>query len=386
MRGYDKMVKRFFAAAVAVITLLSFNVFAYASDKSGSGASDVQAAVYLDGVKIDMDAYISDGTVYLPLKPLGNALGYTVAWSEKNDEKVVTLTGKDKSIALDLKEQTVTNNGHTYYMYAARYTGNSFILRGESSYLESEFFAENFDVRVQYDADAKTVKVGRLSENPVSVTTMKLHSEDENLIVNLQYPQIGGLEDIKVQEGINSVFTHAASAAVEEGLQNSFGIIVAKQHYPDMKSKCETNLNYRITYNQNGLLSVVLYNYQYSGGAHGGTAQISYTFDLSTGKTLDLSALMKEDASYISYINSAIRTEIDKRTADGDLMELVTSKFETVGEKPDYYLNGDSVVFYFQQYEYFPYAAGIQEFPLKYRELEDMLKADYVSLLAEPEE
>ena len=35
-----------------------------------------------------------------------------------------------------------------------------------------------------------------------------------------------------------------------------------------------------------------------------------------------------------------------------------------IGDSPDFYLTSEAIVFYFQEYEYFPYAAGIQEFPL----------------------
>jgi inhibitor of cysteine peptidase len=150
-------------------------------------------------------------------------------------------------------------------------------------------------------------------------------------------------------------------------------MVKTKREYSDYKAQCETYFDYRIKYNLNGLLSIVFYDYQYAGGAHGNTLQSSYTFDLSNGTILNLSDLMN-DTSYLPNIDKFIRTEIDKKVASGDLIEFEESRFVTIGDHPGWYLSNGSVVIYFQQYEYFPYVAGIQEFKLNPLEMKDYLK------------
>ncbi len=377
------MTKKIFVAAVTVLMLLSVGVSGYASEVNVSDISGTQAAINLDGTKIDMGAYIQDSTVYLPVRAVCQALGYTVQWSQENNEKVVTTIKGDRSVAIYLDNQTIINNGHTCYMMGT-YAGKGCIMHQKNTYLASEVFWENFGVDVQFDDNSKTVTISRLNENEISITTMKLNSEDENLKETIQYPQIDGLDDIEVQSSINCILSHAATNAVEEGLQNAYEIIKAKQQYPDYTAKCETYFDYRITYNQNRLLSVVLYDYQYAGGAHGGTVQTSYTFDLTTGNVLKISDLMKSDSSYVSYMNSTIRTEIDKRVASGEVSQFEDNKFKTIEDNPDYYLANGAVVIYFQQYQYFPYAAGIQEFSIKFSGFENMLNNKYRFLYTEP--
>ena len=146
--------------------------------------------------------------------------------------------------------------------------------------------------------------------------------------------------------------------------------------YGGSPNKCETYFDYSLNYNQNGLLSVVFKDYQYTGGAHGSTVQSSYTFNLNTGEEYKLKDLFNSDADYVSFISDTVRKEINERVKDGSLLEELTP-FNTIREDHDFYLSNDGIVIYFQQYEYWPYAAGIQEFTVEYAALKEMLKPGF---------
>jgi inhibitor of cysteine peptidase len=98
---------------------------------------------------------------------------------------------------------------------------------------------------------------------------------------------------------------------------------------------CQTNFDYIVTYNQNGLLSFVLSDYQYSGGAHGSTVQTACTFDLATGRTLKLSDILDGKPGSTAFIDSAVRREIDRRVAVGALYEFDFAPFKTIGSDPE---------------------------------------------------
>jgi len=190
----------------------------------------------------------------------------------------------------------------------------------------------------------------------------------DNLKITLKYPKISGMADQKIQNELNVLFEQKAIHAKKQGLKCA--VVLSKAEYEGTKL-CESYLDYKIGYNQNGLLSVVFSDYQFAGGAHGSTLQSSYTFDLQTGEDLTLSKILDDDKNYTTYIDSMIRNEIDKKVATGDLFELVT--FKSIGKNPAFYLAEEGIVFYFQQYEYFPYAAGIQEFVIPYSVLKGMI-------------
>ncbi|MDP4108668.1 MAG: protease inhibitor I42 family protein [Bacillota bacterium] len=366
--------KAIFAAAF----LAAFITPAFAAGLN-SGMSGKEAQIYLNGSRINARACIAeDGAVFLPVRSVFEALGYKVLFSGTDKRPAVTAQDGKNKLTLNINEQTIEKNGHSYCLNAPYgMAENGLLLYKGSAYLEAGLFSEALGFSKSFRGTDGYISIRSAGANRITVNNMKLCSENEDIKVTVQYPQLDGLPSYDAQVGINSILRRAASSAIDEGLGFAYDLKTAKQSNPGFTAKCETNFNYRITYNQNGILSVVLLDYQYSGGAHGGTLQSSYTFDLATGKVLELSDLTVKNSAYTSYINSAIRKEIDKRVAAGDLYEFSDSRFETVGDRPDFYLSGDSVVFYFQEYEHFPYAAGIQEFPVLYSGLGGMLTSGY---------
>lgn len=203
----------------------------------------------------------------------------------------------------------------------------------------------------------------------VRVVTKEEHITGDRLNMELKYPQLSGLANHQVQTELNLFFQKIAIRARVQGLKCAGSLTLESS---GSSVQCETYLTYKVTYNQNGLLSVVFSNYQFSGGAHGSTIQSSYTFDMQNGQELKLGDIIKTDATTIAFINWSIKEEIERRVAKNDL--FVLQPFESIGENPYFYLSEEGLVFYFQQYEYFPYAAGIQEFTIPFSALKGRLK------------
>ena len=356
------MMKRFCLAGIVILAVLSMCAIGFA-------AADSQSAITLDGTKIEAAAYVDEGGVYLPLRAVCEALGYEVQWS--GTDNTISVTGHGKNIAIDLNNQLITADDHVYYM------SKGYKLIADRTYLGTDFFSANFGLEVRWDRQSEIVQLERVTENPISIKTMKEFSETEIIKITLQFPQIDGLTDKTVQDSINSIFKEAAMAAKDEGLKNADEMKKDRASgYGGSPNKCETYFDYSLNYNQNGLLSVVFKDYQYTGGAHGSTAQSSYTFNLNTGEEYTLKDLFNSDANYVSFISDTVRKEINERVKEGSLFEELTP-FNTIREDHDFYLSDDGIVIYFQQYEYWPYAAGIQEFTVEYAALKDMLKPGF---------
>ncbi|MDX9873172.1 MAG: DUF4163 domain-containing protein [Clostridia bacterium] len=360
-----KRLKGFLVTATAALLLLSVS--------TSAGAASDKPAIELNGTKITVAASIQQGKVYLPLRAVTEGLGYTVQWAE-ND--TVTLTKAEDTIIIDLFTNILSVNNHSFY-FSGDYLGSSaagWLRLGERIYLREDFFAENLDLNVVYNGQKVVLQDNK--EKAVTIQTVKEAAEKDGLILTLQYPQLTGLADAAVQDALNALFAEAAAQAKAEGEKNAAELAQLKaEGSPTSPNKCETYFDYRLKYNQDNLLSVVLLNYQYAGGAHGSTVQSSYTFDLKTGRALALKDLFKEGADYTALISGLIREEIDRRTAADLLMELEQGGFKAIKEEQDYYLSARGPVIYFQQYEYFPYVAGIQEFLIEYAQIKNMLKA-----------
>ncbi|MEL4106121.1 protease inhibitor I42 family protein [Oscillospiraceae bacterium WX1] len=360
--------------------LMALSMLACMLPVGARAAAPATAPVTFDGMTLAAPARLDGQSVLLPVRAVCEALGYTVAWSTADGVQMVTLTKGDDTIVLDVSKQTVTKNNHTFF--AGVVSGAGIQVLSGRTYIDSGLLGTIIPVNTHYDSVSVTLT--RRLENNITVKTVKTADEKEFLKITIQYPQISGLDDNAVQTAINAAFKKLADQAVTEGEQNASDMQQAiKDGYTGSVNRCETVFDYLVMYNQNGLLSVVFYNYQYAGGAHGSTVQTSLTYDLATGKALAFADLMQSGADYTAFINAAIRREIDRRVAMGDLYEFDFSPFEDVGADPDYYLSNNGAVFYFQEYEYFPYAAGIQEFIVPYGDLSPYL-SDALSFLYAP--
>ncbi len=206
---------------------------------------------------------------------------------------------------------------------------------------------------VEWDKDGRLVRLQGVEENPIVISTKKEEAETETLKLTLQYPELKGLENTEVQNKLNSLFAELAAAAKARGYENAqyLGEEQLKHHI-----KAETYFNYQVTYNRNGLLSIVFIDYQYGGGAHGMTVQSSYTFDVKTGKKYELKDFFDDGSDYIAIISDEVKRQIEEKGL------MLLTPFNAIRPDQDFYLSNNGLVVYFQLYEYLPYAYGIPEF------------------------
>jgi inhibitor of cysteine peptidase len=212
------------------------------------------------------------------------SLGYEIRWSGENSAVYAVKDGE--SIMFDLKNNQITANDHTYYM-GGDYLGTSgdgYTMVNGKTYMRADLFAE-LGLDAQWDKSGKIVSLLSIEKNTITIKTVKQNSEDDMIKITLQYPRIEGLEDQAVQDSISSIFEKEAMQARDEGLRNADELKELKSSGGiTSPNKCETYFDYSVNYNQNGLLSVVFIDYQYTGGAHGLTLQTAFTLDLKTGK------------------------------------------------------------------------------------------------------
>lgn len=122
--------------------------------------------------------------------------------------------------------------------------------------------------------------------------------------------------------------------------------------------------------NQKDILSLSLFNYAYTGGAHGNTVQHSLTFKQSTGETYTLKQLFKPGSNYVDRLNTIIAAQIKARAID------TFEPFKTIRPDQDYYIADRALVIYFQLYELVPYVFGFLYFPISVYELQDIISED----------
>lgn len=344
-------------AAIMLCLLLGTAVF----------ASELQGlAIQMEGKSIKGQAAVIENVVYLPLRPVSNELGFKVTWLGK--EKKILLDKAGDTIEISLEDFRVSANEHKSYI------GDIYRNVDGAAYLSKTFFEDVLGLKVVQTESG--VLVQGVEKNPIIIKTIQEASETEELILDLQYPQIQGLANAQVQEELNSFFKAKAEDARSQGLRNAEDLREFRASGYGSPNKCGTYFDYAIKYNQKGILSVVFYDYQYSGGAHGLTVQSSAAFDLSTGKEYRLEDLFVEGTDHVSILSG----EVIRLMKEEGIWDDLLSPFEAISPDQNFYFSNDSLVVYFQAYEYMPYAYGIPEFEIDYSVLQNNLKPEFKGL------
>lgn len=122
------------------------------------------------------------------------------------------------------------------------------------------------------------------------------------------------------------------------------------------------NLTYEIYTNNEKILSFGLYDYQYTGGAHGMSTGNFFSYDLETGKQIELKDLFEPKFDYITYINDRIYRKIDQETKLNAESTYAYYDFNGIDENVKFYIEDNELVIFFDQYEIAAYAAGMPTF------------------------
>ncbi|MHA6484053.1 DUF3298 and DUF4163 domain-containing protein [Paenibacillus sp. strain BS8-2] len=127
---------------------------------------------------------------------------------------------------------------------------------------------------------------------------------------------------------------------------------------------------FEVKTNEKDVFSVSLFNYAFTGGAHGMTLQRSLTFRASTGHTYELEQLFKPGSDYVGRISEIVAAGIKAR----DIEPL--EPFKTISPDQSFYVADRSLVIYFQLYELAAYVYGFLYFPISVYALADIIADD----------
>lgn len=191
-----------------------------------------------------------------------------------------------------------------------------------------------------------------LQDQPtVVIKTGKIKKER----LDVQYPIVEGLPDRTVKQYINSVIMAVVSS------------LIVKSGYNE-NPMTEVTGRYEIRTNRNGILSLSIEIYWFSGGAHGMTVLESLTFDVSTGQLFRLRDLFKENAKYVKHLTEIVKRQIQKKNIP------VIVDFTSIDPDQYFYLGNNALVLYFQLYELAPYAYGFPRFHILTKEIADIIR------------
>jgi hypothetical protein len=295
-----------------------------------------------------------NGSTLIPVAALRDSLGIPVSYDAKAATYTVGSGYNKLSIMSSSSDTYVAVNGIITRNMDAK-------LIGGKLYIPMVLLKDYLGVDAQWNVAQKTVTMSKSQMNPITITSQSLASSNDGKVsYKIKYPQISGSQvNSEAQQAINSVLKKQAEEVLAAGKkQVAEGDATVQRPY-------EFGNDFAIAYNKDGILSVIMQDYSYTGGAHGMTARKGYTFSLSDGKRLQLSDVLKANPSYKQIINSDLKKKFDALQAKAGGF----GGFKEIAADQNFYVTNSGVTIVFDLYEYTPYAYGIPEFTFSFSQL-----------------
>ena len=146
------------------------------------------------------------------------------------------------------------------------------------------------------------------------------------------------------------------------------GLFKSQVLVPEQVDFSEVYGTYEDTLNENGIVSILFDMYTYvNKAAHGLSVYDSITFNANTGQIYSFSDLFNPRTNYIAELNRLAQEYIQRNNV------TLTSPFGGVEENQAFYLTPDSIVMYYQVYQYTPYYYGLFKIEIPYNRIRNLL-------------
>ncbi|MET3210386.1 UNVERIFIED_CONTAM: hypothetical protein ABIC26_003336 [Paenibacillus sp. PvR008] len=277
------------AGIIAGVAVVPVSYIEAASTKQQATVQQPGISIKWNGKTLATKGIQVNGSTLIPVAALRDSLGIPVSF----DAKTATYTvgsGYNK-----LFITSFSSPPDTYVNVNGINTRNmDSKLIGGKLYIPMSLLKDYLGIDAQWNAAQKTVILSKSQLNPITITSQSLAAtSDSKVSYKVKYPQISGSQlDTEAQQAINSVFKKHAEEVLAAGKkQVAEGGATAQRPY-------EFGNDFAIAYNKDGILSVIMQDYSYTGGAHGMAARKGYTFSLSDGKLLQLPDVLKANPNY----------------------------------------------------------------------------------------
>jgi outer membrane protein assembly factor BamB len=181
----------------------------------------------------------------------------------------------------------------------------------------------------------------------------------------IKYPQVKGLNSKKAEQKINATLQKGAKVANKHRLKLLADEKEAKDKWTSSQGPWrpyEYVFTYKVPFNDAGKLSVVYYEYVYTGGAHGMTTGTTFNFDLNTGDLIQLSKLIKGNEK---SIQDYTYQQLQKKYS-GYVLIKSPNEIELKDKNRLWVFDQEGIKLIFSEYEVAAYAAGMPEIVVPY--------------------
>ncbi len=367
-----KITSLFLTSTFIFSQITTSNIFA------DSGSDRIEIIVNETPVESEQAPVIENGRTLVPFRAVSEAMGIEVLWNSA--EKTITCKKADKTVSVSIGSNEIDVDGKKIILDVSPK-----IIDG-TTFVPLRAISESFGADVNWNGETKTVEIKsgisetkplessenqsqETSESENNSNVYDLKDNDGNVLIHSEVIFDTDKLSEKTSEFIKSKLTTAKelfSASITDVFGSSSEDDIIKE-LTDFRNEFGENFNpyefifmYDIIETDN-FVSINEYVSLYTGGAHPTNAMSSKIYDLDTEKEVTLDDISKKLFNKTSeeIIEQAKKLFIEKIDSEPEsFFEDSKETLDTIN-KYNFYLTEKGIVFYFNQYEIAPYAAGI---------------------------
>lgn len=201
-------------------------------------------------------------------------------------------------------------------------------------------------------------------------------SKKQKLTIDTAYPQLVG-GDVARSDAFNKAVSGFVTRQVAEfKKQNKADLAEASKTADAEGPGYSLDVSYHTPYADKNLISLLVWSYQFTGGAHGGSTSTTFNYDLNTGRMLKLADLFLPNSGYLKVISAYCITSLTKELGDADAEWLRTGAGPKAENFKSWNVTPDGLQITFDAYQVAAYAFGPQEVIVPYSALKAVIKPD----------
>ncbi|MBU3964638.1 DUF3298 and DUF4163 domain-containing protein [Patescibacteria group bacterium] len=212
--------------------------------------------------------------------------------------------------------------------------------------------------------------------NQVGTSDKILTTENQEIIKetpiyteNISYPKIVNMQDINAQEKTNK----AIEDFVLERVANFEEQIMSEDVFEDFQDYLQ--IQYLVTLLNESLVSISFSASENFGGAHPNNYAITFNYDITGAKKVELWDIFKKGVDYKGVISEICQEKLLVQFGEDEALEswIKEGTEPKEGSFENFVLTNASLVISFNPYEVGPYAIGIQTVEIFFTDIEQYL-------------
>lgn len=342
--------KKVFATALAATLVASMSIPAFAAEDANDGITVVVNGTTAEFA--DQAPVVKDGRTLIPLRGVLETLGISVTWNA--EEQSILAEKDDTTASFAIGSTTATVNGTETTLDVAPE------LLGGRTMVPLRAIAEVFGADVQWDGATKTVTITDAADPETEETAVfdTVTQEQEGkaadgstlYTASIAYPVLNDSCTAAGKDAVNAAMLELVNDALEPAvadLKEFAGEEVPADPYSVYVTFEVTTLD-DTTFS--GYLDVSVDTH----GAHPNTVRRGFVYNLADGTQPTLNDVLGEDAE--ADVKAAFE-QLLASDPEAFFENSETLLFDALSSV-DFYLQGDNMMCFLQQYAIAPYAAG----------------------------